>query len=211
MRVLLSTIGSRGEVQPLVALALQLRELGQEVRACVPPDFQEWIEGLGIAVMPIGPQLRPTAAPGGPGVPERFSPEQRRHLIDATMVAQFGTIPEAARGCDVLVGCGALQVAARSVADMMGIPYLHAHYCPITLPSPYHAPPPLGWPTDESASNRELWATDAQRWNDNWGAQLNTHRPAAGLPPVDDVRSHIFTDRPWLAADPVLGPWPEPE
>ena len=32
MRVLLSTIGSRGDVQPLVALALQLRELGQEVR-----------------------------------------------------------------------------------------------------------------------------------------------------------------------------------
>jgi UDP:flavonoid glycosyltransferase YjiC (YdhE family) len=24
------------------------------------------------------------------------------------------------------------------------------------------------------------------------------------------VRSHIFTDRPWLAADPTLGPWPDP-
>jgi Glycosyltransferase family 28 N-terminal domain len=31
MRVLLSTIGSRGDVQPVVALASQLRELGQEV------------------------------------------------------------------------------------------------------------------------------------------------------------------------------------
>lgn len=38
MRVLLSTIGSRGDVQPLVALALELRYLGQEVRLCVPPD-----------------------------------------------------------------------------------------------------------------------------------------------------------------------------
>jgi hypothetical protein len=37
MRVLLSTIGSRGDVQPLVALALQLRAPGQEVRLCVPP------------------------------------------------------------------------------------------------------------------------------------------------------------------------------
>ena len=44
MRVLLSTIGSRGDVQPLVALASQLRALGQEVRLCVPPDFREWIE-----------------------------------------------------------------------------------------------------------------------------------------------------------------------
>jgi vancomycin aglycone glucosyltransferase len=48
MRVLLSTIGSRGDVQPMVALALQLRELGQEVCICAPPDFQEWIGTLGI-------------------------------------------------------------------------------------------------------------------------------------------------------------------
>ena len=32
MRVLLSTIGSRGDVQPLIALALALRELGHEAR-----------------------------------------------------------------------------------------------------------------------------------------------------------------------------------
>jgi vancomycin aglycone glucosyltransferase len=48
MRVLLSTIGSRGDVQPLVALASQLKALGREVRLCVPPDFREWIEDLGI-------------------------------------------------------------------------------------------------------------------------------------------------------------------
>jgi vancomycin aglycone glucosyltransferase len=48
MRVLLSTIGSRGDVQPLVALASRLRALGQEIRVCVPPDFRDWIESLGI-------------------------------------------------------------------------------------------------------------------------------------------------------------------
>jgi vancomycin aglycone glucosyltransferase len=31
-----------------------------------------------------------------------------------------------------------------------------------------------------------------------------------GLAPVSDVRSYIFTDRPWLAADPTLAPWPDP-
>ena len=41
MRILLSTIGSRGDVQPLVALAIQLRALGDDVRFCVPPDFRE--------------------------------------------------------------------------------------------------------------------------------------------------------------------------
>ncbi|MGZ4649114.1 MAG: hypothetical protein ACXV3A_01015 [Kineosporiaceae bacterium] len=28
-----------------------------------------------------------------------------------------------------------------------------------------------------------------------------------GLPPVADVRSHVFTDGPWLAADPARAPW----
>ncbi len=36
---------------------------------------------------------------------------------------------------------------------------------------------------------------------------LNSHRAAAGLAPVSDVRSHIFTNRPWLADDPALAPW----
>ena len=40
MRVLLSTIGSRGDVQPLVALGQALMSLGAEVRLCVPPDFR---------------------------------------------------------------------------------------------------------------------------------------------------------------------------
>ncbi|MBT2231634.1 glycosyltransferase [Nonomuraea sp. NEAU-A123] len=38
MRVLLSTYGSRGDVEPLVGLAVRLRELGAEVRMCAPPD-----------------------------------------------------------------------------------------------------------------------------------------------------------------------------
>ena len=50
MRVLLSTHGSRGDVEPLGALAVRLRELGAEVRMCVPPDkeFAELLSGIGV-------------------------------------------------------------------------------------------------------------------------------------------------------------------
>src|SRR6185369_16934945 len=108
----------------------------------------------------------------------------------------------------------ALQIAARSVAETLGIPYVFAVYCPAVLPSPHHAPPPLsmlGQTPAPAADNRELWARDAERSNDTFGAALNLHRAAAGLAPISDVRSHIFTDQPWLAADPTLGPWPDPE
>ncbi len=214
MRVLLSTIGSRGDVQPLVALALQLRALGQEVRLCVPPDFREWIDSLGMPVTPIGPEVRKATASGPTAPPTPPSPERRRQLAEATVAAQFETIAAAAQECDVIVGATALQVAAPSVAEVMGIPYVFAAYCPTVLPSPHHAPPPLPspgqMPAPPTADNRALWARNAERFNDTFGAALNSHRVTAGLVPVSDVQSHIFTGRPWLAADPALGPWPDP-
>lgn len=212
MRILLSTIGSRGDVQPLVALAERLRADGADVHLCVPPDFRTWIDGLGLRVTPIGPELRTMmAASAAPAPPP--SPEQRKQLALGSVAMQFETITAAARGCDVIVGATALQIAARSVAEQMGIPYVFAAYCPVVLPSPLHAPPPL--PSSKSASlaenadNRALWDRDARRFDELFGGALNAHRAAAGLSPVEDVRSHVFTERPWLASDPTLGPWPD--
>src|SRR5512143_325187 len=58
MQVLLSSIGSRGDVQPIVALALELRALGHHARLCVAPNFKEWIESYGLECTPIGPDLK---------------------------------------------------------------------------------------------------------------------------------------------------------
>jgi vancomycin aglycone glucosyltransferase len=217
MRILLSTIGSRGDVQPLVALALELRALGEEVRLCVPPDFRDWIEGLGMSVTPIGPALRWTAktnlwaASPSAGRP---SPEQVRQMMEGTVTAQFETVTAAAEGCDIVLGATALQIAAPSVAEKMGIPYVFAAFCPAVLPSPHHAPPVLVMrgdaPAPAMADYSELWAQDAKRWNDTWGSLIAPHRTRLGLPPVTDVQSYVHTDRPWLAADPTLAPWPDP-
>jgi vancomycin aglycone glucosyltransferase len=216
MRVLLSTIGSRGDVQPLVALASHLKTLGQEVRVCAPPDFLEWIESLGIPVTPIGPEVRKFAASRPTATQPRTgpTPEQRQQMAEATVAAQFETVAAAAQGCDIILAATALQVAARSIAEKMGIPYLFAAYSPVVLPSLHHSPPPLpplpGQAPPSTNDNRELWALNAARLNDLFSPALNAHRASLGLAPVSDVRSHMFTDRPWLAADPTLGPWPDP-
>lgn len=214
MRVLLSTIGSRGDVQPLVALALELRTLGHTVHFCVPPDFRGWIAGLGFPVRPIGPELRQLTATSSPALPIQLSPERRRQLAEASVATQFETIAKAAEGCDILLGATALQIAAPSVAEHLGIPYVFTAYCPTVLPSPHHAPPVLppipGQPSVPThVDNSELWARDAERFNSLFAAVLNAHRAAIGLAAIDDVRSYVFTDQPWLAADPALGPWPE--
>lgn len=215
MRVLLSTIGSRGDVQPVVALALQLRALGQEVRLCVPPDFREWIEGSGIPVTPIGPEVRAFAVASRPATPPAPpTPEQMRQLMDATVATQFDTIGAAADGCNIIVATTAIQIATRSVAEMRGIPYVFAAYSPNVLPSRHHAPPVLTTqgqtPAAAVADVGELWARNADSFNNTFGAALNAHRVSRSLEPVTDVRTHMFTDHPWLAADPTLAPWPEP-
>ena len=214
MRVLLSTIGSRGDVQPLAALASELRMLGVDVRFCVPPDFREWIEGLGFSVTPIGPELRQALPLVPSGTPAPFTPERRRQLAEATVAAQFETVAAAAKDCDAIVAATALQIAARSVAETRRIPYVFVAYAPNVLPSPHHAPPRLppmpGQPSAPAiVGNDELWTRDRERFNDLFGGALNAHRAAVGLAPVSDVRAHVFTDRPWLAADATLAPWPD--
>src|SRR5262245_33030039 len=119
MRVLLSTIGSRGDVQPLVALGIRLRALGHEARLCVPPDFQGWIASLGFHVTPIGPELRKMTAATPSAAATVMTPERRRQLAEASVAAQFDTVATAADGCETMVAATALQISARSVAEKM--------------------------------------------------------------------------------------------
>ena len=196
MRVLLSTIGSRGDVQPMVALALHLREIGHDAGVCAPPGFEDLLDGFGLSFFPVGHDLRlgPRKVPGGAA---------------GTVAAQFGALRAAAAGCDVIVGCAAMQIAGRSIAQKLDVPYFYATYAPVALPSTHHSPPPVyGPPRPQGADNRTKWDLDAQWWNDTWRDGLNAQRAALGLEPVIDVRSHVITDRPLLAADPTLAPWP---
>lgn len=211
MRVLLSTIGSRGEAQPMIALAVRLRGLGHDATVCAPPDFRAWAESLGVAYAPVGPEVRGTAKAAAGTVP---TPDERRRMIEGTVAEQFRAVRAAADGCDAVVGGGALAIAARSVAEARGVPYAYAAFAPVTLPSPHHAPPVFGMlgqsRADGPVDAEQLWAEDEQRWNALWRVPLNVQRGRLGLEPVADVRSHLFTDRPWLAADAVLAPWPGP-
>jgi vancomycin aglycone glucosyltransferase len=211
MRVLLSTYDSRGGVEPLVGLAVQLQAFGAEARVCAPPDeeFAERLAGVGVPLVPFGESVRAMVT----GATPPSEADLRRH-VDELIAAQFDTVAAAADGCDALVATGLLPAAAgaRSATEKLGIHYVYASYHPTFLPSPHHPPPAyLGWPLPPGMTdNRVLWDLDAQNVNALFGATLNSHRASIGLPPVDNVRDHAFTDHPWLAADPTLGPWQEP-
>jgi vancomycin aglycone glucosyltransferase len=206
MRVLLTTHGSRGDVEPLVGLAVRLRELGAQVRVCAPPDFTELLARVDLPLVPVGQSI--LVANHGPAA----SPAELPRLAAQWIAAHFAAITAAAEDCDALLAAGTMQVSARSVAEKLGIPYAYAHYSPKFLPSPHHTPPayynrPL--PPDVT-DNRVLWEMSLRPINGLIGPEFNNQRTSMGLPPVDDVFGHIQTPQPWLAADPVLGPWQEP-
>jgi vancomycin aglycone glucosyltransferase len=96
----------------------------------------------------------------------------------------------------------------------LGVPYVFAAFCPAVLPSKHHAPPVLPMRGDTPAppmdDYTDLWVQDARRWDETWGSLIAPHRARLGLAPISDVRSYVHTDRPWLAADPTLAPWPDP-
>jgi vancomycin aglycone glucosyltransferase len=209
MRVLLSTYDTRGGVEPMVALAVQLRALGAEVRVCAPSDCAERLAEVGVPLVPLGPPVRPLVH----GATPRSSADLPRRIAALTAAA-FDNVAAAAEGCNALVASGLVPAlaGARSVAEKVGIRSVRMSYCPIFLPSPHHPPfPAPGRPLPPDVTDhRVLDDLDIQSYNAVYGGALNTNRASIGLPPVDNVRAYILGDHPFLAADPTLAPWQEP-
>ena len=89
MRVLLSTYGGRGDVEPLVGLAVRLCELGAEVQMCVPVDRAE---------RPTEPDLSveaPVSSPGSRSVVGRVGLIRRHPALGSRRgKASGGRFPE---------------------------------------------------------------------------------------------------------------------
>lgn len=207
MRVLLSTYGSRGDVQPLVALALALQARGDEALVCAPPDteFVELLERAGVPMARAFVSVHEwiaSARQSGEGLPQ----------LAARMIAgQHDALMAAASGCDAIVATGLFPsvAAAQAVSEVLGIPFFFVTFCPLILPSPHHPPFAYpGWPHPPGVTdNVALWERNGEAMTALFGAAVNAHRASLGLPVAENVRDHVFTRRPLLASDAVLSPW----
>ena len=212
MRALLAAVGTRGDVQPALALALELRKLGHAVRMCISPNFVDWAKSLGFEALPMGVEMRLPAQ--GAGTTPTLTPEELRRLrasMPDLISDQFKTIGAAADGCDVIVGANAHQYAGPSIAEREGIGCVTAVYAPVALPSPDLPPPPVPgqaaeWATPVSIEDR--WRNMAKVWNERALERVNHNRLRLGMDLIDDVLEYVLTDHTWLAADAALAPVP---
>ncbi len=211
MRVLLSTYGSRGDVEPLVALALALQEQGAQAVVSTSAD-QEFVDLLARAHV----ELAPACMPIRQWIDEaRRAPMPLPKLAARLIPLQYDAIDAAAAGCDAIMSTGLFPsaAAAHCVAEKRGLHYAHVAFCPLSLPSHHHRPfPRPGYPLPpEVTDTRALWALNKQHMSALFAEATNTQRLAVGLKALTDVRDPVTTDHPFLACDPVLWPWEETE
>lgn len=206
MRVLLQTWGSRGDVEPMVALAAQLTRAGAEVRVCAPPDREvtDRLAAAGAEHVPFGQSVRELVAG-----PRPLTSKAAPTVAEALVNEFFDTALPAAEGCGAVVVSGLMPSGGRSVAEVVGARYVCAMFQPLGLPSPDHRPGPRpGIPFPPGADLETMWRIDAERVNALYRAPLNRRRAEFGRPPVENVRDHVFGEQPWLATDPLLDDYP---
>ncbi|EHR60258.1 glycosyltransferase [Saccharomonospora cyanea] len=143
MKVLILTLGTRGDVQPFVALARQLHQQGHEAVIAAPHRFAAFVRDHGVTFAGVddGPlrvldEGSPVADVANGGVRAKLAlaralPTMFTQLLrDCWVVASEG----AGRGADLVVHNGQI-VAGPHLAEKLGIPAVLALPLPMYVPT----------------------------------------------------------------------------
>jgi UDP:flavonoid glycosyltransferase YjiC (YdhE family) len=136
MKFVVAGYGSRGDVEPCVAVGRELLRRGHEVRMAVPPNMLGFAEAAGLAAVAYGPNSRLVegfredfAKIENPITKVREATEHYTHVW-----AEKGmTLTELADGADLLVAGITEQGLAANVAEFHGIPLAALHMYPMRI------------------------------------------------------------------------------
>jgi UDP:flavonoid glycosyltransferase YjiC (YdhE family) len=194
--------GTRGDVQPMVALALELRRREHRVVLAAPPNFADWVSSHGLDFRPLGqdPQLFLT----------RHGLNLRRalHALKDDMHREFATLEPLVGEADLVLGAS-VTCAGPSLAARRGIPYLYAVFCPALIASARHPSPFVPWMRLPRWVNRLTWWAHRRTWNRLFRDIMDEERARLGLPGVREAWDHLMEGPLLVAADPTLAPLPD--
>jgi UDP:flavonoid glycosyltransferase YjiC (YdhE family) len=183
-RIALALVGSRGDVQPGLAVALELRRRGHRVALGVAPNMLGMARHLGLEAVAIGVDSREFLR--SPLIRhDMHSPDPRRRVLALREVASHGwtelrdglmTLSEQAD----LVVTGLLgQEMGFAVAEARGIAFGALHYSPVRANS---VVPIVPFATQRRTVQRAAWYVgEGLRWTLSRRAE-NAHRAELGLP-----------------------------
>jgi sterol 3beta-glucosyltransferase len=131
MKVVFTSFGSTGDVQPFLALAWEFRNHGHEPLLAFSPNFMPLVRRLGMESVPLGPELDPALIRGvGTALVRVNDPaEQVRHFLNAVVPAShemYRQLMALCEGADALVS-SPFQIVSRMVYDKLRLPFVSVH------------------------------------------------------------------------------------
>jgi UDP:flavonoid glycosyltransferase YjiC (YdhE family) len=194
LRVVLTTIGSLGDLHPYVAVGRELRSRGHGVTLATSEVYRDKVEALGLGFHPIRPDLGWVQA--DPEVMRRAMDKNHGGetvIVDLVMPYvrhTYADLLAACRGADVLVG-HMLAFAARLVSETTGIPWASAVLQPVCFFSAIDPPVLPAMPGLERLRwlgpgfHRALFRV-GRRMTRGWATPWHVLRAELGLPPTDE-------------------------
>ena len=131
MRIVFTSFGSTGDVQPFLALAVEFRKHGHEPVLAFSPNFRSRASQLDMEFVPLGPELDPALIRGvGTALVRVNDPgEQVRHFLNAVVPAapqMFHRLMDICHEADALISTP-FQIVSRMVYDKLRLPYITIH------------------------------------------------------------------------------------
>src|SRR5262245_41642638 len=205
MRVLLAPHGTRGDVQPMVALALGLRERGHDVTFLAPDNFVAWIRGYEFVCEPDGVDVEAALQSLGADLSSlRWQLHHFKNVLIPAMFESFRRIDAAVDPVDLIVGAG-VQVAAPSVAEWKDVPFASVVFCPCAVPNSDAPPPTVRTQALPRWLNRLLWDLSLPIGGLAVRGPINDGRRRLGLASVANPLSLLSQSPVIVAADRELG------
>jgi rhamnosyltransferase subunit B len=138
-RIVLTTIGSFGDLHPKIAIGLELRQRGHDVVFATHPEYGDKIVALGFEFQPMRPNL---TALNDPQEMARMMDLKTgtKYLIKDWLCANlretYADLSEGAKDADLII-TGEGVLVARSVAEKLEIPWVSAVLQPASFLSVY--------------------------------------------------------------------------
>jgi UDP:flavonoid glycosyltransferase YjiC (YdhE family) len=199
MKIVLATFGSRGDVQPMLALSLALKSAGHDVLLAGPPEKAAWAAELGCPFQPLGADVT-AFIDGMPDAHSLRSALSSMAFLRRETVSQFALLPKILKGADLVVGAS-LVAALSSVAESMGLAYRYVAFTPQLLPAGSHPFLIFKHQGLPRACNRLGWRLAGMADKLNLTRLININRKELGLRPVQDGWRHILGRKVIVASD----------
>jgi UDP:flavonoid glycosyltransferase YjiC (YdhE family) len=203
VRILFAPHGTRGDIQPLTALAQVLEARGHRITFVAPENAVRWIRARGFACESNGVDVEAEVR----AIASSMSRMHRRlrRMEDEVVPRLFESVARAAADAELLVSSG-IPLSAASVAEARGIPHVYALFCPGALPNRAGPPPVVKRQTLPGWVNALLWRVLPLAADVFLRQAVNKGRASLGLALSERPTKSLMNARILVAADPELAP-----